>query len=72
MRANIQKIEMLENIQSSGMSCKDYVASVKDKKSKTRLMGFGHRVYKSYDPRAKILQQMTDLILSKKLLFFIC
>jgi citrate synthase len=64
--ANQAVIEMLEQIHNSGTSCKDFIASVKDKDSKSRLMGFGHRVYKSYDPRAKILKEMTDLILSKR------
>ncbi len=64
--ANQAVIEMLEQIHQSGTSCKDFIASVKDKESKSRLMGFGHRVYKSYDPRAKILKEMTDVILSKR------
>lgn len=64
--ANQAVIEMLEEIQSSGMKCAEFVNKVKDKNSKIKLMGFGHRVYKSYDPRAKILKEMTDLILSKK------
>jgi citrate synthase len=64
--ANQAVIEMLEQIHNSGTSCKDFITSVKDKDSKSRLMGFGHRVYKSYDPRAKILKQMTDVILSKR------
>jgi citrate synthase len=64
--ANQSVIEMLEEIQSSGMKCSEFVEKVKDKNSNIKLMGFGHRVYKSYDPRAKILKQMTDLVLSKK------
>jgi citrate synthase len=64
--ANQAVIEMLDHIHKSGMSCKEFVAKVKDKKSNERLMGFGHRVYKNYDPRAKILKQMTDTILGKK------
>jgi citrate synthase len=64
--ANQAVIEMLNHIHKSGMSCKEFVAKVKDKKSNERLMGFGHRVYKNYDPRAKILKQMTDTILGKK------
>jgi citrate synthase len=42
------------------------VDKVKDKKSNVRLMGFGHRVYKNYDPRAKILKEMANLVLNKK------
>ena len=64
--ANQAVIEMLEEIQSSGMKCSEFVDKVKDKNSNVKLMGFGHRVYKSYDPRAKILKEMTDLVLSKK------
>jgi len=64
--ANQAVIEMLEEMQQSKLSCKDFVAQVKDKKSKVKLMGFGHRVYKNYDPRAKILKQMAQLILNKK------
>lgn len=64
--ANQKVLEMLEEIHGAGTSCKDYVNMVKDNKSNTRLMGFGHRVYKSYDPRAKILKDMTDIILDKQ------
>ena len=64
--ANQAVIEMLEEIHKSGTNCADFIKRVKDKNSKARLMGFGHRVYKSYDPRAKILKQMTDVILAKR------
>lgn len=64
--ANQAVIEMLEEIQGAGMKCKDFVAKVKDKKSNVRLMGFGHRVYKNYDPRAKILKEMASIVLGKK------
>lgn len=64
--ANQAVIEMLESIHNSGTKCADFISKVKDKNSKARLMGFGHRVYKSYDPRAKILKQMTDVILAKR------
>ena len=64
--ANQAVIEMLEEMHSTGIKCSDFIDKVKDKDSKTRLMGFGHRVYKSYDPRAKILKEMTDVILSKR------
>jgi citrate synthase len=66
--ANQEVIEMLQQIQANGISCKEYVTKVKDKdkKSNIRLMGFGHRVYKNYDPRARILKEMTGVILSKK------
>ena len=64
--ANQAVIEMLDTIHNSDMTCKDFVAKVKDKKSNVRLMGFGHRVYKNYDPRAKILKEMTRVILAKR------
>ena len=64
--ANQKVLEMLEEIQNTGTGCAEYVATVKDNKANTRLMGFGHRVYKSYDPRAKILKEMTDIILEKQ------
>jgi citrate synthase len=64
--ANQAVIEMLEEIQKSKLSCREFVDQVKDKKSRVRLMGFGHRVYKNYDPRAKILKQMAQVILNKK------
>lgn len=65
--ANQEVIEMLQKLQDSGMKPKEYLSQVKDKKANNiRLMGFGHRVYKNYDPRAKILKNMTGIILGKK------
>ena len=64
--ANQAVLEMLEMIRSSGMKCSEFVDKVKDKDSGIKLMGFGHRVYKNYDPRAKILKQMTDIVLKKR------
>ncbi len=64
--ANQEVIEMLQKLQESGMNPKEYLAKVKDKSANIRLMGFGHRVYKNYDPRAKILKRMTGVILGKK------
>jgi citrate synthase len=63
--ANVAVIEMLEAIRASGESLASFVAKVKDKKGQARLMGFGHRVYKNYDPRAKFLKQSTDAVLQK-------
>ncbi len=63
--ANQAVIEMLEDIQKSHTDLKSYVAKVKDKTSGVRLMGFGHRVYKNYDPRAKIIKVMCDKVLAK-------
>ena len=62
--ANQAVIEMLEDIHDSGISVKEYVAKVKDKTSQIKLMGFGHRVYKNYDPRAKIIKEACDRVLS--------
>ena len=63
--ANVAVIEMLEFIRQSGMSVADYVRRVKAKDSKLRLMGFGHRVYKNFDPRSKILKTAADQMLAK-------
>jgi citrate synthase len=63
--ANAAVIEMLQYIHDSGISVKDYVSKVKDKSSHIKLMGFGHRVYKNYDPRAKIIKQAADRVLNK-------
>jgi citrate synthase len=54
--ANQQVIEMLEQIEAEGGSADRFIARAKDKNDTARLMGFGHRVYKSYDPRASILK----------------
>ena len=58
--ANQRVIEMLETIRSSGSSVKKMVEKAKDKNSGFRLMGFGHRVYKNFDPRAKIIKKQCD------------
>jgi len=63
--ANAAVLEMLQFIHDSGISVQDYVARVKDKSSNIKLMGFGHRVYKNYDPRAKIIKQAADRVLAK-------
>jgi citrate synthase len=66
--ANQAVIEMLEMLNDPAGPYKGdhkkFLAEVKDKKSNQRLMGFGHRVYKNYDPRAKILKKMTDEVLA--------
>ena len=54
--ANQEVIEMLEDIHRNGHSVKEVIAMAKDKTNSFRLFGFGHRVYKNYDPRAKILK----------------
>jgi citrate synthase len=63
--ANLAVIEMLEEIHKGGLSPKKCIEMAKDKNSKFRLMGFGHRVYKHYDPRAKILKKSCDKVLGK-------
>jgi citrate synthase len=62
--ANQAVIEMLEAIQKDGGDYKKYVEMAKKKDSGFRLMGFGHRVYKNFDPRAKILKESADEVLS--------
>jgi citrate synthase len=64
--ANQEVIEMLESIQRDGGDVNKYVALAKDKNSNFRLMGFGHRVYKNFDPRAKIIKKCADEVLGKK------
>ncbi|MBW1727975.1 MAG: citrate synthase [Deltaproteobacteria bacterium] len=61
--ANQAVIEMLTNIQKDGGNYHRAIERAKDKKDPFRLMGFGHRVYKSYDPRAKIMKKMCHKVL---------
>src|SRR5262249_45658774 len=63
--ANQGVVEMLEHIRNDGGEVKKYVAMAKDKKSGFRLMGFGHRVYKNYDPRARIIKTACDRVLKR-------
>jgi citrate synthase len=63
--ANQEVIEMLEAIHRDGGDVKKAVAAAKDKTSGFRLMGFGHRVYKNFDPRAKIIKEYADKVLNK-------
>ena len=63
--ANQAVLEMLSKIQNEGLDIKDFVSQVKDKKSGVKLMGFGHRVYKNYDPRAQIIKGHADALLRK-------
>ncbi|HLL21525.1 MAG TPA: citrate synthase [Kofleriaceae bacterium] len=62
--ANQAVIEMLEEIKGVGGDYKKFIDDVKNKRNNRRLMGFGHRVYKNYDPRAKILKNMCDEVLA--------
>jgi len=63
--ANQAVLEMLESIRSSGESVDSFIKEVKDKDSTSRLMGFGHRVYKNFDPRAKIIKNYADKVLNQ-------
>ena len=63
--ANQAVIEMLEGIQNRGESIEKVLDRAKDKDDNFRLMGFGHRVYKNYDPRARIIKRYCDNILKK-------
>ncbi|KXN98477.1 type II citrate synthase [Aequorivita aquimaris] len=61
--ANQAVIEMLEAIKADGGDTKKFMAKAKDKNDPFRLMGFGHRVYKNFDPRAKIIKKAADDVL---------
>ncbi|MDQ7991455.1 MAG: citrate synthase [Propionicimonas sp.] len=63
--ANQAVLEMLQDIRDEGGDVQSYVNKVKDKKDTTKLMGFGHRVYKNYDPRAAIVKKHADAILKR-------
>jgi citrate synthase len=63
--ANAAVLEMLEQIRDAGGNVDEFVSKVKNKQDGVKLMGFGHRVYKNYDPRAKIVKAACDEILGK-------
>jgi citrate synthase len=63
--ANQSVLEMLETIRSSGGDVREFVRKVKNREDGVKLMGFGHRVYKNYDPRARIVKEQADKILGK-------
>ena len=63
--ANQEVVEMLEQIRADGGDVQKFVKLAKDKTSTFRLMGFGHRVYKNFDPRAKIIKAAADRVLGK-------
>ncbi len=63
--ANQAVIEMLEQIHREGDDGSKFIVAAKDKNSGRKLMGFGHRVYKNYDPRAKIIKKACDEVLEK-------
>jgi citrate synthase len=62
--ANQAVLEMLGQIRDQGLDAKSFVSKVKDKESGVKLMGFGHRVYKNFDPRAVIIKKHADEIIS--------
>src|SRR6201994_1898516 len=63
--ANQAVLEMLQEIKESGDDVSEFVRKVKDREEGVKLMGFGHRVYKNYDPRARIVKEQADKILAK-------
>lgn len=63
--ANQEVIVMLENIRADGGDTQKWINKAKDKNSGFRLMGFGHRVYKNFDPRARIIKKAADDVLKK-------
>jgi len=63
--ANVEVVEMLGRIHKGGLSPEDCLTRAKDKSDPFKLFGFGHRVYKNYDPRAKILKAACDKVFSK-------
>jgi citrate synthase len=63
--ANQAVLEMLEKIRTANGDVHDFVTKVKNREDNVKLMGFGHRVYKNYDPRARIVKEQADKILGK-------
>lgn len=63
--ANQAVVEMLTDIQANGGDPDPFIARAKDRSDPFRLMGFGHRVYKTYDPRARIMKKICDVVLGK-------
>ncbi len=63
--ANVKVIEMLEAIHKGSMSAQDYITAAKDKNSTVKLMGFGHRIYKNFDPRATMLRTISEKLFAK-------
>jgi citrate synthase len=63
--ANEEVIDMLEQMRTEGGKVQKYIDMAKDKDSKFKLMGFGHRVYKNFDPRAKIIKSACDKLLTR-------
>lgn len=62
--ANMQVVQMLQQLRDSDQSIESYIAKVKDKTAHIRLMGFGHRVYRNFDPRARVLKAACEDLLN--------
>ncbi|HEY5720386.1 MAG TPA: citrate/2-methylcitrate synthase, partial [Gammaproteobacteria bacterium] len=62
--ANVAVIDMLTQLRNSGEKLEKFVDRIKNKDANARLMGFGHRVYKNFDPRARILKKAADSVLA--------
>lgn len=63
--ANVEVMEMLDRIHKGGLSPEDCIRDAKDKTNPFRLFGFGHRVYRNYDPRAKILKAVSERVFAQ-------
>jgi citrate synthase len=63
--ANVEVLRMLEQIHQGNLTPEEYVKLAKDKESNVRLMGFGHRVYRNFDPRARMLAKVADELLPR-------
>ena len=63
--ANVAVVSMIEDLMESGIPVREYVRQVKDRTAGIRLMGFGHRVYKNFDPRATIIKQQCEIVLDR-------
>ncbi len=64
--ANVAAVQMLQQIRDSGMPVSEFVNRVKNKDAGVKLMGFGHRVYKNFDPRSRILKTAVDRVLAQQ------
>ena len=63
--ANVAVVSMIENLMESRIPVREYVRQVKDRTAGIRLMGFGHRVYKNFDPRATIIKHQCEIVLDR-------
>ncbi len=63
--ANVKVIEMLESIHRGKQTAREYIDAAKDKSSDVRLMGFGHRIYKNFDPRATMLREVSEKLFAR-------